>query len=271
MLMTPLALALAMTCAQAAPPPRTIASLQWTTVDVKPELANFYAEHLATALRDDGFKVITSAEISTLIGAERQAQLLGCSDASRSCMAELANALGAELTLLGSVAKLDETYRLHLKLLRSETGAVVNEVEVEAKKSSELLDALNRAGHRLTEPLRQTGEPGPTLRSRSWISFTGSAALLGVGAFFLFMTWGQYMTVQSDLTMPSDAATQKVKDDASMGKTFQVTGWVFVGAGVAAAALGAAMVVWGGPESATTPLVRLAPTGNGFVLTGSFW
>src|SRR4051812_20243769 len=88
--------------------PKTVASPTWATVDVKPELAGFYADHLAQALRAQGLSVITASEMRTLLSEQRQLQLLGC-NADSSCLAELANALGTQLTLMGSIARLDES------------------------------------------------------------------------------------------------------------------------------------------------------------------
>src|SRR5438045_1366398 len=79
------------------------------TVEVKPELAAFYADRLAQGLRERGLKVITWSEMGALLSQQRQLELLGCADDNSACMTELANALGTELTLMGSIAKLDQT------------------------------------------------------------------------------------------------------------------------------------------------------------------
>jgi hypothetical protein len=61
-----------------------------------------FSEMLVSSVDQTGlFKVISSAEIATLLGAERQRQLMGCSD--DSCLTELTEALGARLLLQGQV------------------------------------------------------------------------------------------------------------------------------------------------------------------------
>lgn len=40
--------------------PVKVASPAWNVVDIKPELAKFYAEQMAQALRNEGFKVTTA-------------------------------------------------------------------------------------------------------------------------------------------------------------------------------------------------------------------
>lgn len=102
-----------------------VASPPWSVVDVKPELAAFYAEQLAQALRNEGLSVTTAADIATLLGAERQRELLGCSSAGGSCMVELANALGCDATLTVNLAKLGSSFRGLARLLSSRDGAVL--------------------------------------------------------------------------------------------------------------------------------------------------
>ncbi|MDQ3266258.1 MAG: hypothetical protein M3Y59_21860 [Myxococcota bacterium] len=63
-----------------------------TATGVDPRIAAFFSEHLAQQLAHRGLGVTTAAEISTLLGLERQKQLLGCAD----CQVELGNALGVQ-------------------------------------------------------------------------------------------------------------------------------------------------------------------------------
>lgn len=46
------------------------------------------------------FQVVSQADIRTLLGVERQKQLLGCGEDAASCMAELSGALDARYLLL---------------------------------------------------------------------------------------------------------------------------------------------------------------------------
>jgi hypothetical protein len=69
-----------------------VASPEWSAVNLKHELVLFYADSLAQALRQEGVEVITSQDIGTLLGMERQRQLLACDD-GRSCITELGDEL----------------------------------------------------------------------------------------------------------------------------------------------------------------------------------
>src|SRR5512132_1453543 len=80
-------------------------------------LADLAASHRVDA--------IGASDIEAMLGVERQRQLLGCSDNSSSCLAELGGALGAEYILVGTLAKLERSKRLDVKLLDTRTNRVV--------------------------------------------------------------------------------------------------------------------------------------------------
>lgn len=63
------------------------------------------------------FEPISSAEIVTLLGVERQKQLLGCGDDSSSCSAEIASALGAPYVMTGSLTRLEGVFQLNLQVV----------------------------------------------------------------------------------------------------------------------------------------------------------
>ncbi len=56
-------------------------------------------EILAARLTARGIKVITSRDLSTVLGVERQKELLGCAESS--CAVEMLAAAGAEVVLVG--------------------------------------------------------------------------------------------------------------------------------------------------------------------------
>ena len=52
------------------------------------------------------FQVISQQDIATMLGLERQKQLMGCADDSTSCLAELSGALGARFVMSGTLTRL---------------------------------------------------------------------------------------------------------------------------------------------------------------------
>src|SRR5688572_24149396 len=62
---------------------------------------DYFNQQLALAGK---IQVATKAEVSAVLGMERQRNLLGCSEQG-SCMAELAGALGVDGIITGSLAR----------------------------------------------------------------------------------------------------------------------------------------------------------------------
>ena len=77
---------------------------------------------LGSARKRPGVQVVADEEVKSLLSLEQQKQLLGCSE--ERCKADLGNALGVDLVLLGSVGKLGESTLLTLKLVRAKDATV---------------------------------------------------------------------------------------------------------------------------------------------------
>jgi len=98
---------------------------------------------IAEVRRQPNLQVVTPQEISTLLGFERQKQLLGCHE-DTSCMAEIGSALGVDRLLMGSAAKLGASWLVHLKLIDASKGSAVGQSDRRLKDKSidDVLDAL---------------------------------------------------------------------------------------------------------------------------------
>ncbi len=98
---------------------------------------------LAEVRRQPGLQVLSPEEVGALLGMERQQQLLGCSD-SNSCVTEVAGALGADRMLMGSVAKLGESWLIQLKLFDTQKAISVGQADrrLKGKGLDEVLDEL---------------------------------------------------------------------------------------------------------------------------------
>src|SRR4051812_29987801 len=87
--------------------PVTLAAPALANAGLPPDKMEFFTERIAQALAVPGLKVITARDIATVLGLERQKQLLGCASDGNSCIGELGNALGAKGILNGSLARID--------------------------------------------------------------------------------------------------------------------------------------------------------------------
>lgn len=131
------------------------------------------------------FEVVTSADIQTMLGVERQKQLTGCSESSNSCTAEIAGAMGSRFVLSGSVTKLGDALQLSMQMLDTNKSQTIARSVRLASDERALAEQLPWA---LAEA---TGTPLPPAPSKvlpiSLIS-AGSAAVvaglvLGINAF----------------------------------------------------------------------------------------
>lgn len=237
--------------------------------------AEFYSEHLAQNLRAPGIVVVTAREIQTLLGIERQKQLLGCGEGS--CIAELANALGADAVVLGDVALLEETYQVNVEVIAPVDASVLVQGTRRVKGQVASLDAVSSLARELGRGLLQ--KKGRTVpaellvadvvkteargapKAWTWIPVGGGVALAGVGVLFLSLAEGNAAVLRASGAPLTDTYAMKVRDE---GKSFQAAGAVFVGVGLAAALVGAGLVVFG-PKDA--PAVAVVPTRDGAVFS----
>ncbi|MBM4778517.1 MAG: hypothetical protein GQE15_12515 [Archangiaceae bacterium] len=212
------------------------------------------------------FQVIASADIRTLLGMERQRQLLGCAEDSTSCTAELAGALGARFVLSGTLSKLGDAYQLSLQTLDTQKSQPVGRSIRIASDVKELAEQLPWA------TAEATGTPVPQPPSRvlpiTLIS-VGAAALIA-GSIVGFSTLLEENGINRDLS--KDPATgsflrleQYQRDAERLGlqRTISIasliTGAALVGTGVFFAIR---------PVGGSTALI--VPTSNGFAFAGVF-
>ncbi|MFT3713062.1 MAG: hypothetical protein QM817_35865 [Archangium sp.] len=232
---------------------RKIAVPEFQGVNLTAELSRFYATEVARTLRNEGLDVVTAADVATVLGLERQKELLGCGDGS-ACMAELGSAFGCDLILSINLARLDDTYRGSLRVVSARDGTPLTDEAFEASGQRALADALERAAKRLAEKLKP---PPPPLaaRSLSWVPLAGAVAL-GVGAgISLGVAHADFARI------PSSGGVDAANALAREGELTQTLGWTFVGVGSAALVTSVLMFVLGAPVENVTPSVSVSPAG----------
>jgi hypothetical protein len=254
-------LALWVGVALAASSPLQLAQPELRGANVSRESLSFFGEHLAGRMRAAGFTVVTQREIATLLGVARQKALLGCDEGS-TCIAELANALGADGVLVGDVGHFGDAYQVQLKVLAGGSAAVLAESSERVATEGQVLDALDRAAQRLSlEVHRRLGrEPpvgvatAPTARSRAWIPAVGGAAFVATGALLVGLAGADYGTLTSPGPALAPADAGRVASGGALKRGVGVAALIVGGAALASSAL---MLALGGGETA----VAVGPTG----------
>jgi hypothetical protein len=247
-----LALTVALAVAAAPPPDLKLAAPGLTTSGVDPSLAGPLTDHLARAFV--GVRVITPRDIGALLGLERQRELLGCTEQSTECMAELGNALGVQGVLLGDVVKLGGAVQITVRIIDPSNGRELASAAERVDSDSEIFDALTRAGTQARAQFLAALKvslpgalppPSRGVRRFSPIPLAAGAAFIITGGILLGVSEGTYQRLTSGPPMSILAAD--AAGIAQSGSTFQTSGWVLASIGIGVALAGLALLLFGGP------------------------
>lgn len=259
----------------ASSPPPKVAMPGLSVIGFDERLASFYGEHFAQQLKFEGLNVITNKEIAALLGFERQKQLLGCAEGSNSCIAELANALGADGVVLGDVAKVGAKTQMNLKVISASDGKTLAAFSDRVEGEEAVLDAFSRAAEKMAKAtaaaLNRTvvrvatelrgSSSEPVGKTTWWVPVVAGAVVAGAGAA-LFVSGGADFAALKNATPQnplSDQDAQALRDGGKLKEGIAV-GCLAVGG--AAAAVGAILFAASrGPEKA--PAVSLVPFAGG--------
>ncbi len=142
----------------AAGPDVKLAAPGFAKLALSQEQANFFTNHLVTRLSErDWLRVVSSDDISTVIGLERQKELLGCNESKTNCIAELAGALGVDGLITGQVAKVGKSYQVNVKVLDPSAKPLFVYSSERLPSEEAMLDELNKVAELIVkklEPLR---------------------------------------------------------------------------------------------------------------------
>jgi TolB-like protein len=209
------------------------------------------------------FRVISSKEIQTLLGFERQKQVAGCSSETTSCLAELADAMGARYVLSSTLSKMGDAYQLSLQTLDSARAQPLGRSVRIAKDIATLQAQLAYSVADATA----TPLPPPPSRVLPY-SLIGAGGLVAVGGV-VFGIDG----ISRDLALgrqiaagPSQTLAAYEEEAKSIGtsKTLGLVGML------AGAALIAGGIFLNPPDLVGPAKVALLPTASGAALVGVF-
>jgi hypothetical protein len=127
-----------------------------------------------------GLNVLTAQDVKNLVDVEAQKQMLGCAPGTESCLAEVANAMGAELVLSGDVGKLGASYVINLHLFDAAKARSVGRDNVVVADLAQLPQLLDASIAGLLTPI--TGQQGLTSKTGGFsIPTVDTNALKGGG------------------------------------------------------------------------------------------
>ena len=234
---------------------------------IEPAVVSSLSEAVAAAAaRTQLFEVTTQKDISTLLGLERQKQLLGCSDEAQSCLAELAGAIGARFVVSGSVTRLGDAYQLNLQTLdtvRTQTLGRSTRIASDLGRLQSLLPAAFAEASATPAPVPPSNVVPVVLMG------AGAAAAVAAGVIF-FQSYSREQSAVSELQLAKDQPTLQLKPasyyegEANAVKQQRIISAAVLVGGVVLAGVGIAL--YRSPDSGTR--VALVPSGNGAALVG---
>ncbi len=186
--------------------------------------------------------VVSKAEISSMLEYEADRAL--CTDGTVSCLAEVADAYGADTVIAGSVGRLGADYVLSARRMNVKTGVVERRAEQVVSGAPERLRvAAKNLGRALYDqpPLAADTPAAPASAASSpmpWL-LVGGATVAGVGV--VIVGAGTATALFADSRMAEPTATDK--DDARLLGLVGIGGTVLGGVVVAAGGLLAALAM----------------------------
>jgi len=218
-----------------------------------------------------GLDTIGRSDVQSLLGLERQRQLLGCSE-DASCLADLGGALGVDYLLVGSVGRIGTLLRLDLKLVDGKKARVIGRVGTSLDDRPERLVEATQAGVRALLHEISPTDPGPRQsgpsRLPAWVALGAGGAALAVGLASGALAASEYRSLknsQGDVGYAGsyDARSAKVHRYALLSDVLVPVGLVTLGVGG---------WLWWRSRPAEPIAVKVAalPDGAGLLLSGRF-
>src|SRR5512135_2639506 len=151
-----------LTAVLAAAPPR-LAVLQVVNGEGVPSstAAAITEAVVAEVRKQSKAEVITQREIASILSLEKQKAMLGCE--TDACMAELGGALGADRLVAGDLAKLGESFLLHLRVVDTKKVRVAAQADRRLRGGTidDVLDVLPAMVGELFQPAPAAAPPPP--------------------------------------------------------------------------------------------------------------
>jgi hypothetical protein len=248
--------------------PLKLATVGFSQVGLSDAQAQFYADHLSTKLAEDpSVRVTTPKDMAAVIGVEKQRELLGCSDQSTSCMAELAGALGADGLVTGQVAKVGKSYQLNVKIIAADGSKTLfvhsskllsSEEEVIEEMNTLAPQALRRvrevlaggaAAAAASAPAAATEVSASSSSPSRWpklLPVFAGVILAGVGVVECFVASDKYHQLHDTMNWPMLVSSGTALDVKNSGELSVTLGVTFLSVGVVAIAAGLLWYLLGG-------------------------
>lgn len=128
------------------------------------------------------FDVVSAADLRAVLDREASLQDAGCDAMSESCLANLADAMGASIVLHGAVTPLGSRYLVSVTLFDADAGRSLARKLEEVGSEEEIAGATRRITRAIADDLNPPTPSSPLLTVGGWTLGVGAvAAALGLG------------------------------------------------------------------------------------------
>lgn len=248
--------------------PSAIAITRFRIVQVDPALGGYAEDRLAASLARRGFQVTTPADLETVLGLERQRQLLGCSE-DTSCLAEISAALGVPLVVTGRLTRLGKRFELDVRVIQQKDGRVVVSDARAVEDEARIGELLEQAADTIADALMPKAAPAGPFRWRLWVPLIAGVASIAGGGVLIGTAEREY----ASFTTAGGNATLLVNDDVGARfESLSTRRGVGIGLGVFGAALIATGIVWNAltPDAPVNVAITFDSRQTVFTLSGRF-
>jgi hypothetical protein len=203
--------------------------------------AHFVTVEVAKTFSTPGtVDVLTATDLRRLAALESEKQAAGCE--AQSCLAEIANAMGAQYVVFGSVGRIDASYVAELTLFEAAAAKPISRRDIKGDSLSALIARVPRETHALAGTLLPPyagPDPDAEVDSGPNVLLIVGAVAGGVGAAAALGGAGGAGFAASRVMDQKAAAA-----DRNGMKTVGAASTIVLGAGGALAALGGAVAVF---------------------------
>lgn len=201
------------------PPLPRLAATGFQRAGLSPEVARLVEDALVNRLvATRAVLVTTQADVAAALGLERQRQLLGCSDESTSCLAELAGALGVDGVLTGSIGRVGDRFQLNVKVTSARDARTLFVYASPALESEgRLLDEAGVAARAIADHFEAL--PGARADRATgwapWLLAGAGAAVAVTGGLFAGLAAGDLAALRTG-ELPTGATPETVRDQGQL-------------------------------------------------------
>lgn len=225
--------------------------------------ADVWIERFAEVMRrDPRLEVTTPSALASMLGFERQRELLGCNENKGACMAELASALGADGILGGSITRSGESYLAVLRLVRQKDGKVWWSTSSRVKGEEALLDWLDAQAESAVSAIF----PKPKVLVAPLVTGLSGVAAIGVGTTLLVLS-----NTTSVQAVREAQDVGQLEQAVNSGRAQGIAGIVLLGVGGAAAITSFICLAVQKPADSAPALSLVPLEGGAFASIGGRW